>query len=69
MWFARSTYPDEPAKAADYTELVVAMHAIKDNFDAYGWRRMQAALAQQGWSVNHKNIKRRERRGLPRAQL
>lgn len=58
MGLARSTYYDEPAKAADDTELVVAMHAIKDDFEAYGWRRMQAALAQQGWSVNHKKIKR-----------
>lgn len=58
MGFARSTYYDEPAKVADDTELVVAMHAIKDEFEAYGWRRMQAALAQQGWKVNHKKIKR-----------
>jgi len=34
------------------------MHAIKDEFEAYGWRRMQAALAQQGWTVNHKKLKR-----------
>ncbi len=34
------------------------MHAIKDEFEAYGWRRMQAALRQQGWVVNHKKIKR-----------
>lgn len=33
------------------------MHAIKDEFEAYGWRRMQAALRHQGWLVNHQ-IKR-----------
>ena len=34
------------------------MYAIKDEFEAYGWRRMQAALGRQGWIVNHKKLKR-----------
>ena len=34
------------------------MHSIKDEFETYGWRRMQAALRHQGWVVNHKKIKR-----------
>lgn len=34
------------------------MHAIKDEFEAYGWRRMQAALRQADWLVNHKKVKR-----------
>lgn len=34
------------------------MHAIKDDFEAYGWRRVQAALRQAGWVVNHKKVKR-----------
>lgn len=34
------------------------MHVLKDEFEAYGWRRMQAALGQQGWVVNHKKLKR-----------
>ena len=38
--------------------MVEAMHAIKDEFEAYGWRRMQAALRHRGWIVNHKKIKR-----------
>jgi putative transposase len=38
--------------------LVEAMHAVKDEFEAYGWRRMQAALRQEGWVVNHEKIKR-----------
>jgi len=37
--------------------LVEAMHAIKE-FEAYSWRRTQAALRQLGWIVNHKKIKR-----------
>lgn len=58
MGISRSTYYDEPKRAADDTALVEAMHAIKDEFEAYGWRRMQAALGQQGWVVNHKKVKR-----------
>ena len=58
MGIARSTYYDAPTRAADDTALVEAMHAIKDEFEAYGWRRMQAALGQQGRVVNHKKLKR-----------
>ena len=49
----RSTCHAEPKRAADATARVEAMHAIKDAFEACGWRRMQAALGQQGWVVNH----------------
>jgi putative transposase len=58
MGIPRSTYYDAPKRAVDDTALVEAMHAIKDEFEAYGWRRMQAALGQQGWVVNHKKLKR-----------
>jgi putative transposase len=53
MGIARSTFYEAPAMATDDTALVEAMHAIKDEFEAYGWRRLQAALRQQGWVVNH----------------
>jgi putative transposase len=58
MGITRSTYYDKPKRAVDDTALVEAMHALKDEFEAYGWRRMQAALGQQGWVVNHKKLKR-----------
>jgi putative transposase len=58
MGIARSSFYAEAAVAGDDTALVEAMHAIKDEFEAYGWRRMQAALRQQGWLVNHKKVKR-----------
>jgi transposase-like protein len=58
MGIARSTFYDKPQASGDDTALVEAMHAIKDEFEAYGWRRMQAALRQQGWAVNHKKIRR-----------
>jgi len=38
------------------------MAAICDAFEAYGWRRVQAALRQQGWLVNHKKVRRLMRR-------
>jgi putative transposase len=52
MGMARSSFYADPA-AADDTALVEAMHAIKDGLEAYGWRRMRAALRQVGWAVNH----------------
>ena len=58
MGLPRSTFYDRPRRQEDDIALVEAMHAIKDEFEAYGWRRMQAALMQQGWIVDHKKIKR-----------
>jgi putative transposase len=57
MGIARSTYyAADPA--GDDTALVAAIAAICDEFEAYGWRRVQAALRQQGINANHKRIKR-----------
>lgn len=53
MGIARSTFCDAPKRATDDAALVEAMRAVKDEFEAYGWRRMQAALGQRGWVVNH----------------
>jgi putative transposase len=48
MGIARSTYYDQPRVAIDDTTLVVAMVEIADAFEAYGYRRMQAALRHRG---------------------
>ena len=58
MGIARSSFYADSTPAGDNTALVEAMHAIKDEFEAYGWRRVQAALRHEGWLVNHKRIKR-----------
>ena len=58
MGIARSTYYDAPADSVDDTEIVERMAAICDEFEAYGYRRVQAALRQQGIVVNHKKIRR-----------
>jgi putative transposase len=58
MGIARSTYYDRPEKAVDDTAIVEAMFAISDTFEFYGYRRVGAALRQQGLVVNHKKIRR-----------
>lgn len=58
MGISRSAYYDAPAMAIDDTAIVEAMSAIRDEFEHYGWRRVQAALRQQGFVVNHKKVKR-----------
>ncbi|APG93376.1 IS3 family transposase [Sinorhizobium americanum] len=58
MGIARSTYYDRPEGLADDTAIVEAMFAICDEFEFYGYRRIGAALPQQGIVVNHKKIRR-----------
>jgi putative transposase len=58
MDIARSTYYDRPELTVDDTRIVAAMVFISDEFEAYGYRRMRAALRQQGIVVNHKKIRR-----------
>ena len=58
MGIARSTYYDAPVSTPDDTAIVEAIGAICDEFEYYGWRRVRAALRQQGMVVNHKKIKR-----------
>lgn len=58
MRIARSTYYDAPTTQHDGAELLTAIIAICDEFEAYGWRRVQAALRHQGVIANHKRIKR-----------
>jgi putative transposase len=58
MGIARSSYYAAPEAKRDDTALVEAMAAICAEFEAYGWRRVQAALRLQGIIANHKKIKR-----------
>jgi putative transposase len=58
MGIARSTYYASPSATLDDTALVAAITAICDEFEAYGWRRVRAALRQQGVVANHKRIRR-----------
>jgi len=58
MGLSRSTFYDAPATSIDETELLARMQAICDEFEAYGYRRVGAALRHQGVVVNHKKIRR-----------
>ncbi len=58
MGISRSTYYDKPAVSIDDTALVETMAAISENFEAYGYRWMQAALQHRGLIVDHKKIRR-----------
>ena len=57
MGIARSTDYDAPAADRD-AEIITRIEAICAEFEAYGWRRVQAALRLQGIVANHKKIKR-----------
>jgi hypothetical protein len=43
---------------ADDAEIVAAMTAISDEFEAYGYRRVGAELRHRGMIVNSKKIRR-----------
>ncbi|MFQ5567171.1 MAG: IS3 family transposase [Paracoccaceae bacterium] len=62
MGIARSTYYAEPAvKAADKAAdagIVAEMKAICDEFEAYGYRRVDAELRHRGYVVNAKKVRR-----------
>ena len=58
MGIARSTYYEASGPTLDDASLVAAIVAICDEFEAYGWRRVRAALRQQGVIANHKRIRR-----------
>ncbi|WP_081732316.1 IS3 family transposase [Mesorhizobium sp. L103C119B0] len=58
MGMARSSFYDGPERPADDTAIVEAMVSICDEFEFYGYRRVGAALRQQGVVVNHKKIRR-----------
>jgi putative transposase len=58
MGIGRSTFYDTPdARARDLT-IVVEMKAICDEFEAYGYRRVDAELRHRGIVVNAKKIRR-----------
>ena len=58
MGLPRSTYYDVPGIPVDDTEIVSRIHAVCDEFEAYGYRRVGAALRHQGIVVNSKKVRR-----------
>ena len=58
MGIGRSTFYDMPdARARDLT-IVAEMKTICDEFEAYGYRRVDAELRHRGIVVNAKKIRR-----------
>ncbi len=58
MGLPRSTCYDAPSVAVDDPEIVSRMQAICDEFETYGYRRVGAALRQEGLVVNSKKVRR-----------
>ena len=58
MGVSRSAYYQTLVAMSDDTAIVATIATICDEFEHYGWRRIRAALRQQGIVVNHKKIKR-----------
>ena len=50
MGITRSTYHDQPKRAADDTAVVEAMSAICDEFEAYGCGAFVQRCASKAWS-------------------
>jgi len=58
MGLSRSTYYDKPSSPADNTAIVAAMIEICDEFETYGYRRVEAELRHRGMAVNSKKVRR-----------
>ena len=58
MSLSRSTFYDRPPAPVASDELVARIGAICDEFECYGYRRVGAALRQQGVVVNSKKLRR-----------
>ena len=58
MGIARSTFYDRPDTGADDATVVAQMKSICDEFETYGYRRVDAELRHRGLVVNAKKIRR-----------
>ncbi len=58
MGLPRSTYYDVPSIPVDDPEIVSRFHAVCDEFETYGYRRVGAALRHQGIVVNSTKVRR-----------
>jgi len=58
MGIARSTFYDAPPMKLGDAAIVARIRAICDEFEAYGYRRVAAALRHQGLVVNGKKVRR-----------
>ena len=64
MGIGRSTFYDTPDARARDLAIVAEMKTICDEFEAYGYRRVDAELRHRGIVVNAKKIRRLMRKEL-----
>ena len=58
MEIARSTFYDRPDTGTDGAAVVAQMKSICDEFETYGYRRVDAELRHRGLVVNAKKVRR-----------
>lgn len=58
MGVARSSYYAEPEERSDDAAIVAEIRAITDEFEGYGYRRVDAELRHRGLVVNAKKVRR-----------
>ena len=58
MGVARSSYYAEPEDEPQDVEIVAEIRAITDEFEGYGYRRVDAELRHRGYTVNAKKVRR-----------
>jgi putative transposase len=58
MGIARSSYYAGPAGKADDETIMAQIRAITDEFEGYGYRRVDAELRHRGVIVNAKKVRR-----------
>ena len=58
MGISRSTFYDTPNACARDLTIVAEMKTICDEFEAYGYRRVDAELRHRGIVVNAKKVRR-----------
>jgi len=56
MGIARSTFYDRPGAGADDATVVAQMKSICDEFETYGYRRVDAELRHRGLVVNDEDV-------------
>ncbi len=58
MDIARSSFYAEPAAKSDDATIIAEIRAITDEFEGYGYRRVDAELRHRGFIVNSKKVRR-----------
>ena len=58
MGIPRSSFYTEPAARPDDATIIAEIRGITDEFEGYGYRRVDAELRHRGFIVNSKKVRR-----------